>query len=157
MGAPLERIWPFYGYDEVNYTTTPSGEALLQALAKMHTAPVHLRTHFLLNSGDGTASLKWGSTNVYTEDANGAAVSDLGLHLPRRSRRGRGVTCSPHRQGAARLRHERRGDAPPRRRDARGRLHGLDVAGQARHAEHDTGPAAQRRDAARPRASAHRR
>jgi len=69
-GTPLERVWPFYGYDEVNYTTTPPGTLLLGALAKMHTAPVHVRTHFLLNSGDGTASLKWGSTNVYTEDVN---------------------------------------------------------------------------------------
>src|SRR5690242_17572546 len=58
-GTPLERIWPFYGYDELNYTTTAPGKALLQQLAKMHTAPVHVRTHFLLNSGDGTASLKW--------------------------------------------------------------------------------------------------
>ncbi len=74
MGAPLERIWPFYGYDEVNYTTTPSGQALLASLAKMHTAPVHVRTHFLLNSGDGTASLKWGSTNAYTEGANAMPI-----------------------------------------------------------------------------------
>ena len=24
-GAAIERIWPFHGYDEVNYTTTPDG------------------------------------------------------------------------------------------------------------------------------------
>jgi xylan 1,4-beta-xylosidase len=30
--------------------------------------------HNLLTSGDGSASLKWGSTNVYTEDAPGKAV-----------------------------------------------------------------------------------
>src|SRR4051812_11447380 len=73
-GTPLERIWPFYGYDELNYTTTAPGKALLQQLAKMHSAPVHVRTHFLLNTGDGTASLKWGSTNAYTEDAAGNPV-----------------------------------------------------------------------------------
>ena len=28
-GTPLERVWPFHGYDEINYTTTPEGEALL--------------------------------------------------------------------------------------------------------------------------------
>jgi xylan 1,4-beta-xylosidase len=73
-GTPLERIWPFYGYDEVNYTTTAAGKALLKELAKMHVSPVHVRTHFLLNTGDGTPALKWGSTNVYTEDAGGSPV-----------------------------------------------------------------------------------
>jgi xylan 1,4-beta-xylosidase len=76
-GSPLKRVWSFHGYDEANYTTTARGRALLQALATMHTAPVHVRTHFLLNTGDGTASLKWGSTNVYTEDAGGNPVYDF--------------------------------------------------------------------------------
>src|SRR5262245_17572989 len=78
-GTPLERVWPYYGYDEVNYTTTPAGQALLQDLAKMHAAPVYVRTHFLLNSGDGTASLKWGSTNLYTEVANGSPVYSFNI------------------------------------------------------------------------------
>jgi xylan 1,4-beta-xylosidase len=78
-GTPLERVWPFYGYDEINYTTTPEGEALLAALAAAHTAPVRVRSHFLLNSGDGTPALKWGSTNVYTEDAAGNPVYDWTL------------------------------------------------------------------------------
>ena len=73
-GTPLERVWPYHGYDEVNYSTTPEGEALLKTLATAHTAPVRVRTHFLLNTGDGTASRKWGSTNVYTEDASGNPV-----------------------------------------------------------------------------------
>ena len=73
-GTPLERVWPYHGYDEVNYSTTPEGEALLETLATAHTAPVHVRTHFLLNTGNGTASLKWGSTNVYTEDAAGNPI-----------------------------------------------------------------------------------
>ncbi len=73
-GAPLERVWPFYGYDEINYTTVPEGKALLDALVAAHSAPVHVRSHFLLNTGDGTPALKWGSTNVYTEDADGNPV-----------------------------------------------------------------------------------
>jgi xylan 1,4-beta-xylosidase len=73
-GTTLERVWPFHGYDEINYTTTPEGEALLAAIAAAHTAPVHVRSHFLLNTGDGTPGLKWGSTNVYTEDAAGNPV-----------------------------------------------------------------------------------
>jgi xylan 1,4-beta-xylosidase len=73
-GAAIERIWPFHGYDEANYTTTPDGRALLGTLATLHAAPVHVRTHFLLNTGNGVASLKWGSTNIYTEDAGGNPI-----------------------------------------------------------------------------------
>ncbi len=73
-GAPIERVWAFHGYDEINYTTLPEGEALLGAIAALHSAPVHVRTHFLLNTGDGTPAMKWGSTNVYTEDASGNPI-----------------------------------------------------------------------------------
>ena len=38
--------------------------------------PVHIRAHHLLGTGDGTAALKWGSTNAYTEDAAGKPVYD---------------------------------------------------------------------------------
>ena len=78
-GTPLARVWPFYGYDEINYTTTPEGKALLGTVAAAHTAPVHVRSHFLLNTGDGTPGLKWGSTNVYSEDAAGNPVYDWTL------------------------------------------------------------------------------
>jgi xylan 1,4-beta-xylosidase len=78
-GTPLERVWPFHGFDEINYTTTPEGAALLGEIAAAHTAPVHVRSHFLLNSGDGTPAMKWGSTNVYTEDAAGTPVYDWTL------------------------------------------------------------------------------
>jgi xylan 1,4-beta-xylosidase len=73
-GAALERVWPYHGYDEVNVSTTPDGQSLLHTLATAHTAPVHVRTHFLLNTGDGTYALKWGSTNAYTEDAAGNPI-----------------------------------------------------------------------------------
>ena len=75
-GTALERVWPFHGYDEINYTTTPEGSALLGAIAAAHTAPVHVRSHFLFNTGDGTPAMKWGSTNVYTEDAGGNPIYD---------------------------------------------------------------------------------
>ena len=78
-GTPLERVWPFYGYDEINYTTEPEGRALLATIAAAHTAPVRVRSHFLLNTGDGAPALKWGSTNVYTEDAAGNPVYDWTL------------------------------------------------------------------------------
>jgi xylan 1,4-beta-xylosidase len=73
-GTPLERVWPFHGYDEINYTTAPEGKALLDIMAAAHTAPVHVRSHFLLNTGDGSPAMKWGSTNVYTEDTAGNPV-----------------------------------------------------------------------------------
>jgi len=73
-GTPLEKVWPFFGYDEVNYSTTDEGKELLGTLGTINTVPTHIRTHFLLNTGDGTPSLKWGSTNVYTEDASGNPV-----------------------------------------------------------------------------------
>ncbi len=36
--------------------------------------PVYVRVHNLLTTGDGSASLKWGSTNAYTEDRDGNPV-----------------------------------------------------------------------------------
>lgn len=58
-GTPLKRVWPFYGYDETNYTTTPDGQELLRDLAAANTAKVGIRTHFLFNTGDGTPGRKW--------------------------------------------------------------------------------------------------
>jgi xylan 1,4-beta-xylosidase len=73
-GTPLERVWEFHGYDEVNYSTTTEGKNLLGVLGSIDAVPSHIRTHFLLNTGNGTPSLKWGSTNVYTENAAGNPV-----------------------------------------------------------------------------------
>ena len=66
--------WAFFGYDEPNYTYTQNGRKLLGVLAGASRTPVYIRTHNLLTSGDGTASLKWGSTNAYVEDAAGHPV-----------------------------------------------------------------------------------
>ena len=33
-GTPLERVWAFHGWDEINDTTTPEGTALLGAIAR---------------------------------------------------------------------------------------------------------------------------
>ena len=68
--SPLRRIWRYVGYDECNYTDTPNGRSLLSKLGRMADAPYFIRAHFLLCSGDGTGSPKWGSSNVYTEDAD---------------------------------------------------------------------------------------
>jgi xylan 1,4-beta-xylosidase len=72
--GPLAPVWNYFGYDEPNYTYAPNGTKLLGELAAANAAPVYVRTHNLLTSGDGTASLKWGSTNVYSEDASGHPI-----------------------------------------------------------------------------------
>jgi xylan 1,4-beta-xylosidase len=77
-GAPLKDVWSWHGYDEANYTTTQPGIDLLDSVVANSVDPVYIRTHFLLNTGDGVPALKWGSTNVYTE-ANGQPVYDWKL------------------------------------------------------------------------------
>ena len=72
----LPPIGNYFGYDEPNYTYAPNGQKLLRELAALSPEPVYIRIHNLLTSGDGSASLKWGSTNVYTEDAAGKPVYD---------------------------------------------------------------------------------
>src|SRR5688572_8260352 len=74
--APMTQMWAWFGYDEPNYTYTANGQKLLSELAAASPAPVYVRTHNLLTTGDGVAALKWGSTNAYTEDANGRPVYD---------------------------------------------------------------------------------
>jgi xylan 1,4-beta-xylosidase len=70
----IRPIWNYFGYDEPNYTYAPNGKKLLGELSALSSAPVYVRVHNLLTTGDGSASLKWGSTNAYTEDKNGNPV-----------------------------------------------------------------------------------
>jgi xylan 1,4-beta-xylosidase len=63
--------WAFFGYDEPNYTYMKDGRKLLTEIAALSPVPVYVRAHNLLTTGDGTAALKWGSTNAYTEDESG--------------------------------------------------------------------------------------
>jgi xylan 1,4-beta-xylosidase len=67
----LRPIYSYFGYDEPNYTYMKDGKKLLSQLAAASPVPVYVRMHNLLTTGDGTAALKWGSTNAYTEDAAG--------------------------------------------------------------------------------------
>ncbi|HSO77782.1 MAG TPA: hypothetical protein VLQ76_04390 [Bacteroidales bacterium] len=70
------NAWSWFGYDEPNYTYMKDGKKLLTELAELSPTPVFIRTHNLLTTGDGTAAMKWGSTNVYTEDGQGNPVYD---------------------------------------------------------------------------------
>ena len=74
--GPMTPIWAWFGYDEPNYTTAPDGRKLLGDIAALSPVPVHVRTHNLMTSGDGSYALKWGSTNMYTEDKDGKPVYD---------------------------------------------------------------------------------
>jgi xylan 1,4-beta-xylosidase len=75
IGA-MKPIWRFFGADEPNYATMKDGKKLLTELGNLRPGDVYFRAHNLLSSGDGTPALKWGSTNIYTEDARGRAVYD---------------------------------------------------------------------------------
>jgi len=72
----LKKIWRFFGCDEPNYAYLDNGEKLLKQLGDLYPQKVYFRTHNLLTTGDGTPALKWGSTNAYTEDANGNPIYD---------------------------------------------------------------------------------
>ena len=72
--GPLRPIWRFFGADEPNYATMKDGQTLIRELGEMRPGSVYFRAHNLLSSGDGTPSLKWGSTGAYAEDREGRPV-----------------------------------------------------------------------------------
>jgi len=74
--GPLRPIWQYFGADEPNYATMKDGQHLLSDLGKLSSGNIYFRAHNLLNTGDGTPALKWGSTNAYTEDVRGNPVYD---------------------------------------------------------------------------------
>ena len=74
--GPLHPIYRFFGSDEPNYTYMEDGRALLREMGRLGAPQAFFRAHSLMVSGDGTPALKWGSTNMYTEDAQGRPVYD---------------------------------------------------------------------------------
>ena len=75
----LKPVWRFFGADEPNYAYMKDGQKLIAELGALRPNSVYFRTHNLLTTGDGTPGLKWGSTNVYTEDDNGNAIYDWSI------------------------------------------------------------------------------
>ena len=70
-------IWNYFGADEPNYTYAANGAKLLRELGAINPGVhVYFRAHNLLTSGNGQGSLKWGSTNVYSEKPDGTPVYD---------------------------------------------------------------------------------
>jgi hypothetical protein len=74
--GPLKPIWRFFGADEPNYATMPDGRKLLADIGRLRPRDTYFRAHNLLCTGDGTPALKWGSTNIYTEDTQGNPIYD---------------------------------------------------------------------------------
>lgn len=72
----LKPIWRFFGADEPNYAYMTNGRKLLAEIGELSPKRVYFRTHNLLTSGDGTPALKWGSTGVYREAADGKPIYD---------------------------------------------------------------------------------
>ncbi|MEK7781465.1 MAG: beta-xylosidase [Verrucomicrobiota bacterium] len=72
----LKPIWRMFGADEPNYAYMKDGKKLIAELGALKPGDVYFRAHNLLCSGDGTAALKWGSTGVYREDADGKPIYD---------------------------------------------------------------------------------
>jgi xylan 1,4-beta-xylosidase len=70
----LKPIWRMFGADEPNYAYMKDGKKLLGELGALKPKDVYFRAHNLLCSGDGTPALKWGSTGVYREDADGKPI-----------------------------------------------------------------------------------
>jgi xylan 1,4-beta-xylosidase len=75
--GPYTPIWNFFGADEPNYLYAMNGKKLLGELSGLSPVPVYYRPHNLLTTGSGDGSLKWGSTNVYTEKPDGTPVYDF--------------------------------------------------------------------------------
>ncbi|MBI5768645.1 MAG: beta-xylosidase [Verrucomicrobia bacterium] len=72
----LKPIYRFFGADEPNYATMKDGRKLLRDIGNLGAPQEYFRAHSLLCTGDGTPALKWGSTNIYTEDAAGRPIYD---------------------------------------------------------------------------------
>jgi xylan 1,4-beta-xylosidase len=75
--GPYKPITSWFGYDESNYTTMKYAKQLLKELHDLSPAPVYIRAHHLLTSGNAVAELKWSSSNVFSLDASGKPVYDF--------------------------------------------------------------------------------
>jgi len=74
--GPYTPIWNYFGADEPNYVYAANGEKLLREFSALSPVPVYFRTHNLLTTGEGSGSLKWGSTNAYREAPDGSPIYD---------------------------------------------------------------------------------
>ncbi|MFQ5650063.1 MAG: hypothetical protein ACE5IY_08980 [bacterium] len=60
----LPPIWRSFGYDEINWTTTPRGKQLLHEIGQLSRTPCYIRCHHTFTSGNGLSFPTRGSTNI---------------------------------------------------------------------------------------------
>jgi len=77
--GPLRRIWTSFGYDEINWTSTPAGKRALRVIGEFAEQPYYVRSHYIFNSGIGWSLPHWGAGNVYHEDAAGRPFYDFAI------------------------------------------------------------------------------
>ncbi|WP_432542396.1 GH39 family glycosyl hydrolase [Kineococcus sp. SYSU DK002] len=75
--GPLTRLWESIGYDEINWTYTPTGRQLLNTFGEFSPRPFLVRPHYVFCSGTGFGIPHWGNGNVYHEDADGNPFYDF--------------------------------------------------------------------------------
>nr|WP_294692426.1 glycoside hydrolase [uncultured Friedmanniella sp.] len=75
--GPLRRIWQSFGYDEINWTYTPTGKRLLSTFSEFTGRPYYVRPHYVFCSGTGFGIPHWGNGNVYHEDDGGVPYYDF--------------------------------------------------------------------------------
>ena len=73
----LTRLWESVGFDEINWTYTPTGRHLLNTFGDLTSTGFHIRPHYALCSGSGFGIPHWGNGNVYHEDSQGAPFYDF--------------------------------------------------------------------------------
>jgi len=74
----LARIWESIGYDEINWTYTPTGKRLLRTFGELSGGrPFWVRPHYVFCSGTGFGIPHWGNGNVYHENADGTPFYDF--------------------------------------------------------------------------------
>lgn len=70
-------ITNWFGFDESNYASMPYGRKLLRELHDLSSAPIYIRSHHLLTSGNGVPELKWSSSNVFRIGPDGKPIYDF--------------------------------------------------------------------------------
>jgi xylan 1,4-beta-xylosidase len=77
--GPVRRIWTSFGYDEINWTSMPTGKRHLKTVRALAEQPYFVRSHYIFNSGIGWSLPHWGAGNVYHEDAAGRPFYDFSI------------------------------------------------------------------------------
>ena len=78
--GPMRRIWRSIGYDEINWTYTQTGKHIYRQFKNLCDGPYWVRNHNAFTSGNLISEPAWGSTNCYTEDANGNPIYDFSVN-----------------------------------------------------------------------------